>query len=88
MLSLEKGLGTAANNAGLEGVSPHVPRHAPAVWMAGARISMDEIARYLGHRDSRVTTYVYARFSPDYLRGAANVLDLGVVHLNQGALRK
>ena len=51
--------------------------------MAEARISMDEIAQYLGHRDSRVTTYVYARFSPDYLRGAANVLDLGVVQMNK-----
>ena len=88
VLSLKKGLGTAAKKAGLEGFSPHVLRHTSAVWMAEAGIGMDEIAQYLGHRDSRVTTEVYARFSPDYLRGAANVLDLGVVQLNQGALRK
>lgn len=85
--SLKKGLGTAASNVGLNGVSPHVLRHTAAVWMAEGGVSMDEIAQYLGHRNSRLTTEVYARFSPDYLRGAANVLDLGVVQMNQGELR-
>ena len=88
VLSLKKGMGTAAKKAGLEGVSPHVLRHTAAVWMAEGRVSMDEIAQYLGHEDSRITTKVYARFSPDYLRKAANVLDLGCMQMNQRELRK
>ena len=86
--SLKKGVGTAARKAGLVNVSPHVLRHTAAVWMAEGKVPMDEIAQYLGHEDSRITTRVYARFSPDYLRKAANVLDLGCMQMNQRELRK
>ena len=88
VLSLKKGMGTAARKAGLVGVSPHVLRHTAAVWMAEGKVPMDEIAQYMGHEDSRITTKVYARFSPDYLRKAANVLDFGSMQMNQGELRK
>jgi len=37
---------------------------------------MAEIAQFLGHKDSRITERVYARFSPTYLRGAASMLEL------------
>lgn len=73
--SVKKGLKATARAAGVKGqVSPHVFRHSAAVHMAEAGISMDEIAQYLGHEDVSVTRKVYARFSPDYLRAAANVL--------------
>ena len=88
VLSLKKGMGTTARKAGLAGVSPHVLRHTAAVWMAEGKVPMEEIAQYLGHEDSRITAKVYARFSPDYLRKAANVLDLGCMQMNQGELRK
>lgn len=43
-------------------------------------ISSISIARasacVIGHKDSRVTERVYARFSPTYLRGAASMLEL------------
>ncbi len=77
--SLKKGMGTAARKAGLVGVSPHVLRHTAAVWMAEGKVPMEEIAQLMGHKDSRVTSGIYARFSPDYLRGAAEVLNLDVV---------
>jgi len=35
---------------------------------------MAEISQFLGHSSTRVTEQVYARFSPDYLRGAADTL--------------
>jgi integrase len=35
---------------------------------------MIEIARMLGHRDSRITERVYARHSPDYPRRAVDAL--------------
>ncbi len=77
--SLKKGMGTAARKAGLVGVSPHVLRHTAAVWMAEGKVPMEEIAQLMGHKDSRVTSSIYARFSPDYLRGAAEVLNLDMV---------
>lgn len=73
--SVKKAFARACEEAGFEGVTPHVLRHTAAVWMAEAGHPMTEIAAYLGHSDSRVTERVYARFSPDYLRKAASALD-------------
>lgn len=73
--SVKHGVASAAQRAGLAGVSPHVLRHTAGVWMAEAGISMPEIAQYMGHTDSRVTERVYARFSPTYLRRAAAALE-------------
>lgn len=72
--SIKKGFARAAERAGLEGVSPHVLRHTAAVWMAEASVPMSVISQYLGHTDSRTTERVYARYSPDFLRGASNAL--------------
>lgn len=72
--SIKKGIKLAAQRANIEGVSPHVLRHTAAVWMAESRITMSEIAQYLGHSSTRVTERVYARYSPDYLRSASEVL--------------
>lgn len=77
--SIKKGFAVAARNAGLDGVSPHVLRHTAAVHMAEAGVPMDEISQYLGHSNTRVTASVYARFSPEHLRRAADVLDFAKV---------
>lgn len=74
--SVKKGIASAAKRAGLEGVSPHVLRHSAAVWMAESRVPMPEISQYLGHTNTSVTERVYARFSPDYLSGAAQALEI------------
>lgn len=76
--SIRRGLETAARNAGLTGVSAHVLRHSSAVWLAEAGVSMEEIAQYLGHSNIATTRRIYARFSPDHLRGAAEVLEIGM----------
>lgn len=73
--SIKTGFNRAVKDAGLADVSPHVLRHTAAVHMAEAGIPMSEIAQYLGHEDSRVTERVYARFRPEHLRRAADVLD-------------
>lgn len=73
--SVKKAFERAAERAGLSDVTPHVLRHTAAVWLAEAGTPMAEIARYLGHADSRITERVYARYSPDYLRGAARALE-------------
>ncbi|WP_443026506.1 tyrosine-type recombinase/integrase [Sphingomonas sp. HMP6] len=71
--SVKKGFGSTAKRAGIK-VSPHMLRHSAAVWMAEAGIPMPQIARFLGHTDSRITERVYAKFSPDFLKGAAEAL--------------
>ena len=73
--SVKKGIEGAARRAGLK-CTPHVLRHSAACLMAEARTPMTEIASYLGHKDSRTTERVYAKYSPDYLRGAADALEL------------
>ncbi|MEM7505570.1 MAG: tyrosine-type recombinase/integrase [Pseudomonadota bacterium] len=76
--SIKKGIAAAAKRAGVEGVSAHVFRHTAAVWMAEANVPMARIAQYLGHRDSRVTERIYARFAPDHLRDEAEILSLPI----------
>jgi len=78
--TIKRGFNAAAARAGLPDVTPHVLRHTSAVWMAEAGVSMHEIAQYLGHEDSRTTERIYARYSPEGLRRAADALE--GVHLN------
>lgn len=66
----------AAKRANTIDVTPHVLRHTSAVWMAEAGVPMSEIAQYLGHTNTRITESTYARYSPEYLKGAARALDV------------
>lgn len=72
--SIRKGMEAASERSGVH-CTPHMLRHTAAVWMAEDRVPMEEIASFLGHKDTRITTRVYARFSPDYLQRAASSLD-------------
>ena len=82
--SLNRGIKTARVEAGIsKTVSPHILRHSAAVHMAEDRRSMEEIQQFLGHSDINVTRKIYARFSPDYLKEAAEALeidDLGTLY--------
>ena len=71
----KKAFAKAMKEAGIEHATPHDIRRTAAVWMAEAGVSMSEISQYLGHSNTRVTESVYARYSPDYLKGAAKALD-------------
>lgn len=73
--SVKKSFANAVAKAGLRDVTPHVLRHTAAVWMAEAGTPMAQIAQYLGHSKETVTFRIYARYSPDYLRGAAAALE-------------
>lgn len=73
--NITRGFSSAAKAAGLENVTPHVLRHTSAVHMAEVGIPMSEISQYMGHSNTSITERVYARFSPDHLRHAADVLD-------------
>lgn len=73
VLDIKKGIAAAAMRSKLK-VHPHMFRHSAAVWMAEDRVPMPEIASFLGHRDINVTTRIYARYHPDFLRRAAQSL--------------
>ncbi|TDH35055.1 site-specific integrase [Pseudohoeflea suaedae] len=74
--SIKRGLKAAGTAIGRPDVSPHMLRHSAAVWLAEDGHSMEEIAQFLGHKNSRMTANVYARFSPTHLRKLANSLEI------------
>jgi integrase len=55
-------------------VTPYTLRHTGAVWAAEAGVSMAELARFMGHRDSTTTERHYIQFSPDHLRRVADAV--------------
>jgi integrase len=71
--SIKTGWNAAVRRSGVK-ATPHMLRHSAAVWMAEAGQTMDTIAQFLGHTDSRITARVYARFSPRHLADAAESL--------------
>jgi integrase len=72
--SVKTGTRAAARRADLPGVTPHILRHTAATWMALRGVPMEEICRFLGHGDVRVTQRIYAKYGPDYLRRAMDAL--------------
>ena len=74
--SVKKGLAGAGKRVGLPWVTAHVFRHSAATHMAEDGVPMERIAQYLGHSDSRITEKIYARFSPSFLRDAADSLEI------------
>lgn len=82
---IKRGFARCVKKASLKGgVSPHTLRHTAAVWMAENRVPMSEIAQYLGHENTRITERVYARYSPDFLKTAANSLEMSSIELKKG----
>lgn len=71
--SIQTGFDAASERSGVH-CTPHMLRHSAAVWLAEARTPMEEIAAYLGHKNTAITTAVYAKFNPDYLQRAAKAL--------------
>ena len=62
--------------AGLENVTPHTLRHTVATLLVRAGVPLIEVSKLLGHKDSRITERVYAKFSPDYLKRATEALSI------------
>lgn len=72
--SIKKALERISMRTGVD-FSPHVLRHTAGVWMAKADVPMQKIAQYLGHTSSKVTERVYARYSPSFMKDAADALE-------------
>ena len=62
--------------AGLVDVTPHTLRHTVATNMIGAGCSLLETSRMLGHKSTRTTEDAYIKYSPEFLRGAADQVRL------------
>ncbi|WP_156680034.1 tyrosine-type recombinase/integrase [Sphingomonas profundi] len=69
--SIKKAFAAASERSAVQ-ATPYTLRHTGCVWRAEDGISMPELAQLMGHDDSRTTEKHYARFSPAYLRTAAN----------------
>lgn len=74
--SMKRTFKTAGKAIGRPDVSPHMFRHSAAVWLAEAGHRMEEIQQFMGHRDLATTIRIYARYSPEHLRGLAGSLAL------------
>lgn len=73
--SVKRAFREAASKAKLKNVTPHVLRHTAAVWAIEGGATIDEVAQFLGHTDSRITYRVYARYSPDYQKRVTDALE-------------
>ena len=73
--SIRHGFDNAVKRAKLAGVTQHTLRHTAAVHMVSAGIPIVQVAQFLGHSNTATTYAVYARFAPEHLREAADVLD-------------
>lgn len=74
ILSIKKAIIAAGSRSGVQ-CSPHTFRHSAAVWMAQANVPMQKIAQFLGHTSTRVTERTYARYSPTFMKDAADALE-------------
>lgn len=68
--SIKKAFQAAADRSGVH-ATPYTLRHTGAVWSAEQGTPMTELAQLMGHDDDRTTQKHYARYSPEYLRGAS-----------------
>lgn len=75
--NVKKAFQAAAKRSGIY-ATPYSLRHTGAVWAAEAGAPIPELAQLMGHDDDRTTQKHYARFSPGYLRGAANKVQRSV----------
>lgn len=82
--SIRTGYAAALRRAGLYGVRIHQIRHTVAVRMLAAGKPIEQVSQYLGHSNTSVTQKVYARFLPEHLSDAADILTFGMVGPNHG----
>ena len=70
-----KGFEDAYRRAKLDRVTLHTIRHSSAVAMVSNGVSLEKVAQHLGHSKVAITYQTYARFAPDCLQYAAEILD-------------
>lgn len=73
--SIRTGYTAALRRAGLSGIRIHQIRHTVAVRMLAAGMKIEQVSQYLGHSNIQITQKIYARFLPEHLADAAEILN-------------
>ncbi|NRB19942.1 MAG: site-specific integrase [Rhodobacteraceae bacterium] len=73
--NIRKGFVAACRRAELDNVTLHTIRHSSAVAMVSNGVPLEKVAQYLGHSNVAITYQTYARFAPEHLKDAAEILD-------------
>ncbi len=73
--SVRKGFASAVERAKIGHVRIHDMRHTAAVWMLQKGIRLEKVSQYLGHSNTNITFKTYARYLPEHMQDAADVLD-------------
>ena len=62
--------------AKVEGVTPHTLRHTGATWAMNNDVSIDKIAKFCGHKNTKTTETVYTHPDPEFAKEVADVVDM------------
>ncbi|WP_245513782.1 tyrosine-type recombinase/integrase [Antarcticimicrobium luteum] len=73
--SIRKGYSAALDRAKIGQANIHQIRHSVAVRMLAAGQPIEKVSQYLGHSNTAITYKTYARFMPDHMADAAEILD-------------
>jgi integrase len=73
--SMRTGFKAAVERAGLGRVTIHELRHTAAVTMLSAGVPLVKVGQMLGHTNTSVTYRTYARYLPEQMQDAADILD-------------
>lgn len=73
--SIRTGYSAALGRAGLSDVNIHQIRHTVAVRMLQAGQPIEVVSQFLGHSNVQITFSTYARFLPEHMQDAAEVLN-------------
>lgn len=73
--SIRVGFHAAVGRARIGHVRIHDIRHTAAVTMLSSGVPIEKVSQYLGHSNMAMTFKVYARYLPNHMQDAADVLD-------------
>jgi integrase len=74
--SVRDGFEATVKRAGItKRVTPHTIRHSVATWLRERGVDLHRISQVLAHADMRTTNQIYTHTTPDYLRGAVQLID-------------
>ncbi|WP_425450845.1 tyrosine-type recombinase/integrase [Pseudoroseicyclus aestuarii] len=85
--SIRTGYRAALERAQLQDVNIHQIRHSVAVRMLTAGQPIEAVSQYLGHSNIQITRKVYARFLPEHLAGAADILNFDLAAARPAQVR-
>lgn len=74
--NLRTGLQTISRLTGIEQINAHKFRHTAAVWLVEDGHTIESVAQFLGHSNVAITYKTYARYSPGYMAGLAQSLEM------------